>query len=143
MSRRSLPEGTITYRDLLKVQPFGNAITTVRLKGSELFAWLAAAAKMTPGSGGFAQTAGVQMRIDSGELKEVRLQGSALDPLRDYTLCINRFTAIGGDGYPRLDQHPGYLDTGLIDVDVMREYIAKRSPIKAADYAPAGEVQRH
>jgi 5'-nucleotidase/UDP-sugar diphosphatase len=141
--RDSLPEGAITYRDLLKVQPFGNPITTVRLKGSELFAWLAEAAKMTPGSGGFAQTAGVQMRIEGGVLKEVRVQGRALDAQRDYTLCINRFTAIGGDGYPRLDQHPGYLDTGLIDVEVMREYVAQRSPIKAADYAPAGDVQRN
>ena len=141
--RDSLPEGALSYRDLLQVQPFGNQIATVRLQGSELLTWLAAAAAMTPGAGGFAQTAGVQMRIEGQVLKEARVQGRAIEPLRDYVLAINHFTATGGDGYPPLNKHPGYVNTGLVDVEVMREYIAKRSPIKAADYAPAGEVQRN
>jgi 5'-nucleotidase/UDP-sugar diphosphatase len=46
--RDSLPAGAIAYRDVLKVQPFGNMVALVRLSGADLLAWLQAAAKMTP-----------------------------------------------------------------------------------------------
>ena len=140
--RDSLPEGRITYRDVLKVQPFGNQVAVVRLKGSELLTWLAAVARMTPGAGGFPQTEGVQLRIEGGVLKEARVQGLAIDPQRDYRVAMNHFTATGGDGYPRLSDHPGYINTGFVDADVLRAYIAARSPIKAADHAPGDDVQR-
>ena len=140
--RDSLPEGRISYRDLLKVQPFGNQVAVVRLKGSELLDWLGAVAKMTPGSGGYPQTTGLQMVIEGGALKEARVQGRVIEPQREYRLAVNHFTATGGDGYPRLDKHPGYLNTGFVDAEVLREYIAARSPLKAADYAPGNDVQR-
>lgn len=140
--RDSLPEGRITYRDVLKVQPFGNQVTVVRLTGAELLAYLEAAARMTPGSGAFPQTAGVQMRIEGGQLKEARVNGQPIEPQREYRLAVNNFTATGGDGYPKLAAHPGYLNTGFVDAEVLRAYIASRSPLKAADYAPGPEVQR-
>ncbi|HSV60025.1 MAG TPA: bifunctional UDP-sugar hydrolase/5'-nucleotidase UshA [Variovorax sp.] len=140
--RDSLPAGRITYRDVLKVQPFGNQVTVVRLTGTELLRYLEAAARMTPGSGAFPQTAGVQMLIEGGQLKDAKLNGQAIDAQREYRLAINNFTATGGDGYPKLATHPGYLNTGFVDADVLRAYIARRSPLKAADYAPGDDVQR-
>jgi 5'-nucleotidase/UDP-sugar diphosphatase len=140
--RDSLPEGAVTYRDLLKAQPFGNTIAVVRLTGAELLTWLRAAAKMNPGAGAYPQTTGVQMRIEGGVLVDARVQGQPIDPQRDYRLAINQFTAVGGDGYPPLDKHPGYINTGFVDAEVLREYIAQRSPIRAADYSSVGDVQR-
>lgn len=141
--RDSLPEGKITYRDVLKVQPFANQISLVRLSGAELLKYLEAVAKFTPGSGAFPQTVGVQMLIEGGVLKDARVRGQPIDPRREYRLALNNFTAGGGDGYPRLSDHPGHLNTGFNDADVTRAYIAANSPIKAADYAPpAGEVVR-
>ncbi len=140
--RDSLPEGTVTYRDLLKVQPFGNTIAVVRLNGAELLTWLRAAARMTPGAGAYPQTTGVQMGIEGGVLVEARVQGQVIDPQRDYRLAINAFTAVGGDGYPALDKHPGYINTGFVDAEVLRDYIVQRSPIRAADFSPPGDVQR-
>ncbi len=35
-------------------------------------------------------------------------------------MAINNFVAAGGDGYPALNQHPGYVDTGFVDADVLR-----------------------
>ncbi|MBT2321409.1 bifunctional UDP-sugar hydrolase/5'-nucleotidase [Variovorax paradoxus] len=140
--RDSLPEGRITYRDVLKVQPFGNQLTVVRLTGAELLSYLEAAARMTPGAGGFPQTAGVQMLIEGGQLKDAKVDGQAIDPRREYRLAINNFTAAGGDGYPKLIAHPGYLNTGFVDADVLRAYIAGRSPLRAADYAPGELMQR-
>jgi 5'-nucleotidase/UDP-sugar diphosphatase len=140
--RDSLPAGRVTYRDLLKVQPFGNQIAVVRMTGAELLRWLAVAAKMTPGAGGYPQTAGVQMRIAGGVLQEARVQGLPVDPQREYRLALNHFTAAGGDGYPRIDNLPGYMNTGFVDAEVMRDYIARRSPLKADDHAPGNDVQR-
>ena len=140
--RDSLPEGKLTYRDVLKVQPFGNQISLVRLTGAELLKYLEAVAKMTPGSGAFPQTVGVQMQIEGGMLKEARVGGQVIDARREYRLAINNFTAGGGDGYPKLSDHPGHVNTGFTDADVMRAYLAARSPIKAADFTPPPDVVR-
>ncbi|MBL8335105.1 MAG: bifunctional UDP-sugar hydrolase/5'-nucleotidase [Rubrivivax sp.] len=141
--RDSLPAGRITYRDVLKVQPFGNQLAVVRLTGAELTAWLQAAAKMTPGSGAFPQTAGVQLEIEGGQLKSARIGGRPIEPQREYRLALNHFTASGGDGYPPLDKHPGYVNTGFVDAEVTRSFIGRNSPLKADDYLqPAGEVVR-
>jgi 5'-nucleotidase/UDP-sugar diphosphatase len=134
--RDSLPAGRITYRDVLTVQPFANTVGVLALSGAELLDWLAAAARMSPGSGGYPQTAGLQWRVVAGQVQEARVGGQAIDPARRYTLAINNFTAIGGDGYPVVRNHPGYVDTGLNDAEVLRAYIAARSPLRLADYAP-------
>ncbi len=140
--RDSLPAGQISYRDLLKVQPFANTVAVVTLSGAELLDYLRAAARMTPGSGAFPQTAGVQLRIEANALVEARIGGQRIGPAERYRLAITNFTATGGDGYPKLNTHPGYLDTGFNDADVLRGFIASRSPLKAADYAPADQVVR-
>ncbi len=133
--RDSLPAGQITYRDVLKVQPFGNTVGVLTLSGAELLDWLGAAAKMSPGAGGFPQTAGLQWQVAGGVVQAARVGGQPIDPARRYTLAINNFTAIGGDGYPRMRNHPGYVDTGLNDAEVLRAYISAHSPLKLADYA--------
>ncbi len=140
--RDSLPAGAISYRDVLKVQPFANTVGVVTLSGTALLAWLQAAAKMTPGSGGYPQTANLQLRIEAGVLQQARVGGQPIDPQRRYRLAINNFTAIGGDGYPKLHGHPGYIDTGFNDADVLRAYLAARSPIRIADYAPGTAADR-
>ena len=140
--RDSLPAGAITYRDVLKVQPFSNTVAVVTLTGAELLDYLRAAAKMTPGSGAFPQTAGVQMRIEANALVEARIGGKPIDAAQRYRLALTNFTATGGDGYPKLSGHPGYLDTGFNDADVLRAFIASRSPLKTADYAPGDAVTR-
>ncbi len=141
--RDSLPEGSVSYRDLLKVQPFANRVAVVRLTGTELLRWLQVSAKMSKGAGGYPQTAGLQMVIEGTTLKSAAVQGRPIEAQREYRLAINHFTATGGDGYPRLIEHPGYIDTGFVDAEVLRDYIAARSPLRAADYAPnPNDVQR-
>ena len=140
--RDSIAAGTITYRDVLKVQPFGNTVSLVRLSGAELLAYLQAAARMTPGSGAFPQTAGVRLRIAGGQLESAQVGGQPIDPKRQYGLALTNFTATGGDGYPKLIDHPGYVNTGFVDADVLREFIARKSPLKVAEHEPGDAVQR-
>ena len=68
--------------------------------------------------------------------------GKPVEPGARYRLAVNNFVASGGDGYPKITQHPSYVDTGFVDADVLRAYIAAHSPLKAADYAPGQQVVR-
>jgi 5'-nucleotidase / UDP-sugar diphosphatase len=139
--RDSMPAGKLTYKDVLKVQPFGNMLAVVELKGNELMAYLNAAAKMSVGAGAFAQFAGVNLVIEAGTVKSATIKGAAIDPAKTYRLAINSFQAGGGDGYPKLSDHPGYVNTGFVDADVMREYLSKNK-VQIASFAPGEAVVR-
>ena len=140
--RDAIAAGPITYKDVLKVQPFGNTVCTVDLTGKELTDYLHAAAKMTPGSGAFPQFAGVEMDIVAGQASKVRVAGQPLQADKIYRLAINNFQASGGDGYPKLSAHPSFVNTGFVDADVLRAFISKNSPLKVADFEPGQAVVR-
>ena len=139
--RDSLPAGTITYKDLLKVQPFGNTLATLSLTGREVLDYLAVAASMSPGAGGFPHISGLDMVVDGDKPSQVRIQGAPFDPAKTYRMAINNFMAVGGDGYPNFTGHTSYVDTGFVDADVVRAYIAAHSPIKTAQFAPVKQAQ--
>lgn len=140
--RDSIPLGVITYKDVLKVQPFGNTVCTVNLSGRELIDYLNVAVKMSSGSGAFPQFAGIELDIVAGIVNQVRIKGLAIDPGKNYRMTINNFQAAGGDGYPKLTGHPSFVDTGYVDADVLHAYIASHNPLKAADFDPAKAVVR-
>jgi 5'-nucleotidase/UDP-sugar diphosphatase len=140
--RDSLPAGRLTYKDVLTVHPFGNTVCVVELSGQELLDYLAAVSAMSPDSGGFAQFAGVELRLGAGTVKEARIGGQALQASKTYRMAINNFVAAGGDGYPKLTGHKGFVDTGFVDADVLRGFIAAHSPIQAAAFAPGDAVLR-
>jgi 5'-nucleotidase/UDP-sugar diphosphatase len=141
--RDSLPAGTLNYKDVLKVHPFGNTIVTVDLRGDELLHYLNVAAAMTPGAGAFAQFAGIQLVITGGTVKDASIALQPIAANKTYRMAINNFMASGGDGYPNLSNHPTFVDTGFVDAEILRAFIAERSPLKAADYAPGNSVVRH
>lgn len=130
--RDSLPEGPITYRDLLKVQPFGNRIVVVELTGAELQAYLAAVISKTPGSGAYAQIGGVRWS-EPGRMGIITVKGEPLVPERRYRLATIGFLADGGDGYPVLTSVLAQ-DPQWVDVQVLRQYIGARGTVAAAEY---------
>ena len=140
--RDSIKAGAITYKDVLKVQPFANSVCTVDLSGKEVLDYLNAAAKMSPGSGAFPQFAGVELEITGGVVGNVRIGGAALDAAKTYRLALNNFQAAGGDGYPKLTGHPSFVNTGFVDAEVLRAFITANSPLSAARYEPGGAVLR-
>ena len=140
--RDSLPAGVVSYKDVLKVFPFGSTLAYVDMSGVEALDYLKAAARMTPGAGAFAQFAGVRLRIVGGELQQAEVAGKAIASAKRYRVAINSFMASGGDGYPKMMEHPGYVNTGFVDAEVLKDYVAKHSPIRAERYAPAGAVAR-
>jgi 5'-nucleotidase / UDP-sugar diphosphatase len=139
--RTSMQAGKLTYKDVLSVQPFGNMLSVIDLKGSELMSYLNAAAKMTAGSGAFPQFAGVRLVIEGGAVQSATIKGAPIDPAKIYRLAINSFQANGGDGYPKLSDHPGFVNTGFVDADVMREYLS-RNKVMVANFEPGDAVVR-
>jgi len=138
--RDSIEAGDITYKDVLKVQPFGNTVVYVNLTGKELTDYLTAVAQMKPDSGAYPQFANVSFVAKGGKLNDLKIKGEPVDPVKSYRLATLSFNATGGDGYPRLDNKAGYVNTGFIDAEVLKEYIQKNSPLDVNAYEPKGEV---
>ena len=134
--RDSLPAGTITYKDILKVLPFGGPLATVRMRGSEVMAFLQSAAHMQRGSGSFAHFRGVELEMVGNTLVQAHIRGAAVQPDATYTMVINHFMGVGGDGYPVLTGHPGYVNTGFVDAEALRAFVSKHSPLTVAQFAP-------
>ena len=140
--RDSLPAGDITYKDILKVHPFGNTVVTVDLNGTQVMDYLNALAQMTVGSGAFPQFSGIKLVITAGAVTSARIKNEPLEAGRIYRMAVNKFQAFGGDGYPQLTSQPSFVDSGFVDADVLRAFITANSPLKAADFEPGDAVVR-
>ena len=138
--RDSIDGGDITYKSVLKVQPFGNVVVYADMNGKDVTDYLTAVAQMKPDSGAYPQFARVSFVAKEGKLNDLKINGEPVDPAKTYRMATLSFNATGGDGYPRIDNKPGYVNTGFIDAEVLKEYIQKNSPLDASAYEPKGEV---
>lgn len=138
--RDSIEAGDITYKSVLKVQPFGNVVVYADMNGKDVTDYLTAVAQMKPDSGAYPQFANVSFVAKDGKLNVLKINGEPVDPAKTYRMATLSFNATGGDGYPRIDNKPGYVNTGFIDAEVLKEYIQKNSPLDASAYEPKGEA---
>jgi 5'-nucleotidase/UDP-sugar diphosphatase len=139
--RDSIEKGDITYKDVLTVQPFGNMVSYVDMSGQEVLDYLNVVATKPVDSGAYAQFAGIAMSIENGKVtnvfigdKQLRLDGS-------YRFTVPSYNAAGGDGYPKIDKHAGYVNTGFTDAEVLKDYLESHSPIDVNKYAPSGQIR--
>ncbi|EBS0502044.1 bifunctional UDP-sugar hydrolase/5'-nucleotidase UshA [Salmonella enterica subsp. enterica serovar Agona] len=138
--RDSIEAGDITYKSVLKVQPFGNIVVYADMSGKEVVDYLTAVAQMKPDSGAYPQFANVSFVAKEGKLTDLKIKGEPVDPAKTYRMATLSFNATGGDGYPRIDNKPGYVNTGFIDAEVLKEFIQQNSPLDTAAFTPKGEV---
>lgn len=138
--RDSIEAGDITYKSVLRVQPFGNIVVYADMSGKEVVDYLTAVAQMKPDSGAYPQFANVSFVAKEGKLTDLKIKGEPVDPAKTYRMATLSFNATGGDGYPRIDNKPGYVNTGFIDAEVLKEFIQQNSPLDAAAFTPNGEV---
>ncbi|EHM9175830.1 bifunctional UDP-sugar hydrolase/5'-nucleotidase [Salmonella enterica] len=138
--RDSIEAGDITYKSVLKVQQFGNIVVYADMSGKEVVDYLTAVAQMKPDSGAYPQFANVSFVAKEGKLTDLKIKGEPVDPAKTYRMATLSFNATGGDGYPRIDNKPGYVNTGFIDAEVLKEFIQQNSPLDAAAFTPNGEV---
>lgn len=136
--RTGFAAGTLTEKSVLSVQPFGNMVCYVDLKGSELKRFVEDVAAIEPTNGGFSHFSdNVRLVMEGGDkLTKLEINGEPVKKDKIYRLAINEFSAAGGDKWPVLDTNPSFINTGYTDAVVLKEYIQKHSPLKRENYTP-------
>ncbi|MEZ2574551.1 MULTISPECIES: bifunctional UDP-sugar hydrolase/5'-nucleotidase UshA [Buttiauxella] len=138
--RDSIEAGDITYKDVLKVQPFGNTVTYIDMTGKDVVEYLSAVAQKKPDSGAYPQFSNVSFVATAAGLQDLKIKGEPVDPAKTYRMATLNFNASGGDSYPEIDKKPGFVNTGFVDAEVLKQYIEQNSPLDVNVYEPKGEV---
>lgn len=138
--RDSIEAGDITYKDVLTVQPFGNMVSYIDMSGKEVLDYLNVVATKPVDSGAYAQFAGISMTVENGKVSNVFIGDKQLRLDGQYRFTVPSYNASGGDGYPKVNTHPGYVNTGFTDAEVLKDYLESHSPIDVNEYAPSGEM---
>ncbi|MGR5437065.1 bifunctional UDP-sugar hydrolase/5'-nucleotidase UshA [Vibrio owensii] len=138
--RDSIEAGDITYKDVLTVQPFGNMVSYVDMSGKEVLDYLNVVATKPVDSGAYAQFTGITMTVENGKVSNVFIGGKQLRLDGQYRFTVPSYNASGGDGYPKVNTHPGYVNTGFTDAEVLKEFLESHSPIDVNEYAPSGDI---
>ncbi|MCK6265420.1 bifunctional UDP-sugar hydrolase/5'-nucleotidase UshA [Vibrio sp. ZSDE26] len=138
--RDSIEYGDVTYKDVLIVQPFANILTYTDMSGAEVIDYLNVVATKPVDSGAYAQFAGISMTVSNGEVSNVFIGGKQLRLDETYRFTVPSYNAAGGDGYPKLTGHSGFVNTGFVDAEVLKDYIEANSPLDVNLYAPSGEM---
>ncbi len=138
--RDSIEAGDVTYKDVLTVQPFGNIVTYADMTGKEVLDYLNVVATKPVDSGAYAQFAGIKMTVENGKVLNVFIGGKQLRLDKTYRFTVPSYNAAGGDGYPKISDHPGYVNTGFVDAEVLKDFLETNSPIDVNKFAPRGEI---
>ena len=123
--RTSLGDGDIQKRTIYEVLPFDNSVMTVTLKGTDVIALF----NQTPeavGHGAMPQVSeGVSFVIDTaaGTISDVLINGSPIDPAKEYVIATNSYLASGGDGYKVFKNNVGVYDSSLMQRDAFIDYV--------------------
>ncbi len=131
--RADLNPGKITYRDVLKVLPFGDTVVHMEMSGAELMKVLDYAATVPENRGAKLQAAGLTWEIKDGKPVNVMVKGQPLDPNKTYVIVVNDYMAHGGDGYTVLKNIKNQYDTGYVQADILKDYILYLKDIKSYD----------
>lgn len=126
--RANLLAGDVNFGRLYEVQPFGNTLFTLRVRGSDLRAYLS---RLVAGNAPRAHISGVQLRYDPARpaddrLVDVRVDGKAIDAKRIYTITLNDFMVTGGDGLGLAGVALETTPTGIVDLDALIAYVKAR-----------------
>lgn len=143
--RAEIKAGDVTYNDILKVHPYGNALCMVEANGQEILDALEMGARAVPDeTGAFLQVSGLTYEIhtyvpssvkldDNGlfksvdgeyRVKNVKVGGEDLDLTKTYTLaCHDYLLKNAGDGYTMFQDNKLILDQIMLDNQVLINYI--------------------
>ena len=143
--RVPLPKGDITQNDVLKVHPFGNALTVIEVTGQQVLDALEWGAHAIPGeNGGFLQVSGLTYEIHADvessctfdedgmftgitgdyRVQNVMVGGEPLDLEKTYTLASVDYILLNhGDGYTMFDGCNVLQESVKLDNQVLTDYV--------------------
>ncbi|WP_196780974.1 bifunctional metallophosphatase/5'-nucleotidase [Nocardioides sambongensis] len=129
-------DGVVTFAEANSVLPFSNTIAVVTLSGADLKAvleqqWQPAAADRPYLQLGLSDNVHVvadPTRSEGSRIVSVTIDGELLDPAAEYAVSTFSFLAAGGDNFTAFTEGD-YVDTGFLDAEMWRSYLADSSPI--------------
>ncbi len=151
--RDTIPAGDVTYGQIIKVHPFGNALCTVEATGQEILDALEFSVCNLPGeSGGFLHVSGLKFTVDmnvnstvvktekkefvevAGErrIKDVEVLQedgtyAPIDPNKTYTLASHNYMLRDeGDGYTMFSDNNFLSEDVMLDNQVLINYIVEK-----------------
>ncbi len=134
--RASIAPGTITYRNILEVLPFGDTVVVEKIKGSELLKAIEWGAVSHPNDTGARLVPwGLTYKVTPKGVKDILIGGKKIEPNKTYTIATNAYIASGGDHYSMLKNGEQY-NTNYVLADVVKEYIQHISPIESYPFTP-------
>ncbi|MGN0659489.1 MAG: bifunctional metallophosphatase/5'-nucleotidase [Emergencia sp.] len=145
--RAPIEKGTVTYGDLIRINPWSNMLVVVEASGQQILDALEHGARNCPGeNGGFLQVSGLTYDIDttipstvvtddkglfvkvSGErrVKNVKVGGEAIDPARTYTVASTAYILTQqGDGFTMFQGCNEITKESIADSAALMQYLEK------------------
>jgi 5'-nucleotidase len=126
--REDIPIGDITKGKVAAIFPFGNIIQVKKITGEDLLAMLEVSVKGYPAANGaFLQVSGLTFAFDPAKeagtkVSDVVVGDKPLDLAAEYSVAVNDFMAIGGDGYDMLKDYPVEAEFGTYE-EIILDYL--------------------
>ena len=135
--------GQVTFGEMFIVQPFGNAMVTMDMTGTQIDTALEAqwiGVNPVPGnkllqvSEGFTYSYSAAVAANPAnagnvvDINTIMLNGVPIDPNGVYRVTVNSFIADGGDQFPVFVQGTNRLG-GAVDTDALEAYFLAHSPL--------------
>jgi 2',3'-cyclic-nucleotide 2'-phosphodiesterase (5'-nucleotidase family) len=144
--RADLPAGPATYGTLFEVQPFGNVLYRVTVRGADLRAYLE---RVVAGASVRAHLSGVSITYDTAappgsRLRSARLaDGRAISDSAAYRVVLSDFLLDGGDGLGLGQAAIKTEPLNVVDLDALIAYIRRQNgPLHAPTDARVTPVSR-
>lgn len=140
-----------TFGNAQAVLPFGNTLVVMDLTGAQLRRLLeqqwdrpsASSATILQVSQGFTYTWDAKRPVGSRVLPgSLKLNGAPVEDGKTYRVVANNFLAEGGDNIPEFAKGSNRVDTQLVDLDALSDFIAKNpgAGAPAAGMAPSERI---
>lgn len=162
--RADIAAGSITYGDIIKVHPYGNALCMVKATGRQILDALEMASRTCPDeNGAFLHVSGMTYTIDTTipstvkvddnkmfvsvegarRVKDVKIGGAALIPGKTYTVASHNYLIKNaGDGMNMFQKDELVKDSVMLDNQVLIKYITEtlNGTVPAAYAKPQGRI---
>mgnify|MGYP003321295848 FL=1 len=120
--RQDIDAGIVTKGDLISAFPFPNTLVMTKLKGAQVREIFNHAAGMTNGVLQISENSSYSF-TPGEQVDEIWIKGELVADEEEYWVAAPNFVTQGGDGYWEFQNSMEYIDTGVVIVDAVEDFI--------------------
>ena len=120
--RQDIDAGIVTKGDLISAFPFPNTLVMTKLKGTQVRKIFNHAAGMTNGVLQISENSSYSF-TPGEQVDEIWIKGELVADEEEYWVAAPNFVTQGGDGYWEFQNSMEYIDTGVVIVDAVEDFI--------------------